>query len=122
MQAAVDRTVAEFGGIDILGVFGWVSLSLSPCLSAPFLTRVTLAVNNASAISLTPTEATPMKRYDLMHSVNARGTFLCSKLCLPHLRKSSNPHILNLVSSAPYTPCCTHCQQPDPPPCHRRRL
>jgi citronellol/citronellal dehydrogenase len=71
VQAAVDATVQAFGGIDIL-------------------------VNNASAISLTPTEKTDMKRYDLMHGINTRGTFLCSKLCVPHLRKAENPHILNL--------------------------
>jgi citronellol/citronellal dehydrogenase len=63
--------VDTFGGIDIL-------------------------VNNASAISLTGTLETEMKRYDLMHSINTRGTFLCSKACLPHLLKSDNPHILNL--------------------------
>lgn len=67
---AVAQTVATFGGIDIL-------------------------VNNASAISLTGTVETPMKRYDLMHSVNVRGTFACSQACIPHLAKSSNPHILN---------------------------
>ena len=71
VQAAVDETVKKFGGIDIL-------------------------VNNASAISLTPTLETQMKRYDLMHGVNTRGTFLTSKLCLPHLLKASNPHILNI--------------------------
>ncbi len=69
--AAVDATVAKFGGIDI-------------------------CVNNASAISLTPTVATDMKRYDLMHAINGRGTFLVSKTCIPHLRKSANPHILML--------------------------
>ena len=68
---AVQRTVREFGGIDIL-------------------------VNNASAISLTDTPATDMRRFDLMHDVNARGTFLCSKLCLPHLERAANPHILML--------------------------
>src|ERR1700687_4680092 len=68
--AAVAKTVETFGGIDIL-------------------------VNNASAISLTGTVDTPMKRYDLMHSVNVRGTFACSQACIPHLKKSSNPHILN---------------------------
>ena len=68
---AVARTAAEFGGIDIL-------------------------VNNASAISLTQTKDTELRRYDLMHQVNARGTFLCSKACLPHLRKAANPHILTL--------------------------
>jgi citronellol/citronellal dehydrogenase len=68
---AVERTVREFGGIDIL-------------------------VNNASAISLTDTAATEMRRFDLMHDVNTRGTFLCSKLCLPHLERAPNPHILTL--------------------------
>ena len=72
LQAAVDATVEKFGGIDI-------------------------CVNNASAISLTPTLQTTMKRYDLMHSVNTRGTFMTSKLCLPHLLKADNPHILNLA-------------------------
>ncbi len=57
---------------------------------------IDILVNNASAISLTGTEATPMKRYDLMHQVNIRGTFACSQACIPHLAKSSNPHILNL--------------------------
>jgi citronellol/citronellal dehydrogenase len=71
IQAAVARTVETFGGIDIL-------------------------VNNASAISLTGTLETPMKRYDLMHQINTRGTFACSQACLPHLLKASNPHILNL--------------------------
>ena len=71
VQRAVDSCVSEFGGIDI-------------------------CVNNASAISLTPTTHTDMKRYDLMNGVNARGTFLLSKLTQPHLKKSSNPHILNI--------------------------
>ena len=71
VQAAVDKTVETFGGIDIL-------------------------INNASAIMLTGTLQTPMKRYDLMHHVNTRGTFLCSQVCLPHLMKSDTPHILNL--------------------------
>ncbi len=71
VQAAVDKTVAAFGGIDIL-------------------------VNNASAIQLTGTVETEMKRFDLMHGVNMRGTFLCSKLCIPHLKRSANPHILNI--------------------------
>jgi len=71
VQAAVDRAVDTFGGIDIL-------------------------VNNASAISLTGTVQTPMKRFDLMHQINARGSFLCAKLCIPHLQKAANPHILNL--------------------------
>jgi citronellol/citronellal dehydrogenase len=68
---AVARTVKAFGGIDI-------------------------CVNNASAISLTSTLATDLKRYDLMTAINARGTFLCSKATIPHLRKAANPHILNL--------------------------
>ncbi len=71
IAAAVAETVRRFGGIDIL-------------------------VNNASAISLTGTLETPMKRYDLMHQVNTRGTFACSQACIPHLAKSKNPHILNL--------------------------
>jgi citronellol/citronellal dehydrogenase len=70
IAAAVEKTVETFGGIDIL-------------------------VNNASAISLTGTLATPMKRFDLMHAVNTRGTFACSQACIPHLKRSSNPHILN---------------------------
>jgi citronellol/citronellal dehydrogenase len=68
---AVRQGVEKFGGIDIL-------------------------VNNASAISLTNTAKTAMKRYDLMHQVNVRGTFLCSQACLPHLQQASNPHILNI--------------------------
>jgi citronellol/citronellal dehydrogenase len=71
VEAAVNMAVSCFGGIDIL-------------------------VNNASAISLTGTLETPMKRYDLMHEVNVRGTFVCSQKALPHLLKSSNPHILNI--------------------------
>jgi citronellol/citronellal dehydrogenase len=71
VAAAVAKTVETFGGIDIL-------------------------VNNASAINLTSTEMTDMKRYDLMHGINTRGTFLCSKLCVPHLKKAANPHVLNL--------------------------
>ena len=71
VEAAVKQVVEVFGGIDIL-------------------------INNASAISLTPTAMTTMKRFDLMHQVNTRGTFLCSKACLPHLKKADNPHILNL--------------------------
>lgn len=57
---------------------------------------VDILVNNASAISLTPTLETSMKKYDLMHQINIRGTFLVSKVCLPYLLKSKNPHILNL--------------------------
>lgn len=71
VNAAVQATVKEYGGIDIL-------------------------VNDASAINLTPTLETSMKRFDLMFSVNVRGTFMCSKLCIPYLKKSENPHILNL--------------------------
>ena len=66
------RTVKKFGGLDIL-------------------------VNNASAISLTNTAETDMKRFDLMHQINTRGTYLCSKLAAPHLARSSNPHILMLA-------------------------
>ena len=73
--AAIEQAVARFGGIDIL-------------------------VNNASAISLTPTTATPMKRFDLMFGVNVRGTYLCTQACLPHLVRSAqagrNPHVLNM--------------------------
>jgi len=72
VRAAVAQAVEAFGGIDIL-------------------------VNNASAISLTGTLETPMKRFDLMHGVNVRGTFLCSQACLPHLLRAGNPHILNLA-------------------------
>src|SRR5215510_10273478 len=71
VAAAVKKAVEKFGGIDIL-------------------------VNNASAIHLTGTEQTPMKRYDLMHQINTRGTFVCSQACIPFLRKASNPHILNI--------------------------
>ncbi|WP_394845954.1 NAD(P)-dependent oxidoreductase [Pendulispora brunnea] len=71
IAAAVKQAVDTFGGIDIL-------------------------VNNASAISLTGTLATPMKRYDLMHQINTRGTYACSQACIPHLLKAQNPHILNL--------------------------
>jgi len=71
VAAAVKKTVETFGGIDIL-------------------------VNNASAIHLTGTESTPMKRYDLMHSINTRGTFVCSQACIPFLKKAANPHVLML--------------------------
>ena len=69
--AAVAATVERFGGLDVL-------------------------VNNASAISLTGTLDTPMKRFDLMFGVNVRGTFLCSQACLHHLKRAANPHILNI--------------------------
>ncbi len=75
VAAAVEKAAAHFGGIDIL-------------------------VNNASAIALTPTAMTPMKRFDLMFGVNVRGTFCCTQACLPHLVKSAeqgrNPHVLNM--------------------------
>jgi len=71
IQSAVDKAVEKFGSIDIV-------------------------VNNASAISLTPTEQTESKRYDLMHNINVRGTFFVTKACVPHLKKSSNAHILTL--------------------------
>lgn len=76
---AVEQTVATFGGIDIL-------------------------VNNASAISLTPVQQTEMKRYDLLQAVNVRGTFLCSKLTLPHLLRAENPHILMLSPPLSFDP------------------
>jgi len=69
IAAAVAEAVKQFGGIDIL-------------------------INNASAINLTGTLQTPARRFDLMMSVNMRGTFLCSQACLPHLKKAENPHIL----------------------------
>jgi citronellol/citronellal dehydrogenase len=72
VRAAVEQTIARFGGIDIL-------------------------VNNASAIWLRGALDTPMKRFDLMQQVNARGTFLCAQVCLPHLLKAANPHILTLA-------------------------
>jgi citronellol/citronellal dehydrogenase len=71
IAAAVAAAVDRFGGIDVL-------------------------VNNASAIFLAGTVETPMKRWDLMHGVNARGTFACSQACIPHLARAENPHILNL--------------------------
>jgi citronellol/citronellal dehydrogenase len=74
-EAQLDEAVAKgaehFGGIDIL-------------------------INNASAISLTGTESTSMKKYDLMHQINGRGTFMASQKCLPWLKKAANPHVLNL--------------------------
>ncbi len=71
IHRAVEATVEEFGGIDVL-------------------------VNNASAIFLAGTLETPMKRYDLMHQINTRGTYATSQACLPFLRKAENPHILNI--------------------------
>lgn len=71
VETAVAQAVDAFGGLD-------------------------MCINNASAISLTGTLETPMKRYDLMHQINARGTYLVSRTCLPHLLKADNPHILNL--------------------------
>ncbi len=72
VAAAIAKTVETFGGIDI-------------------------CVNNASAIQLTGTLETDMKRYDLMHQINTRGTFLVSKICIPYLKSAGNPHILNLA-------------------------
>jgi len=72
VHAAVERALEAFGRIDIL-------------------------VNNASAISLTGTAATPMKRFDLMHQVNVRGTFMCTQACLPHLKRAGGAHVLNIA-------------------------
>ena len=71
VDAAIAAAVERFGGIDIL-------------------------INNASAISLTGTLDTPMKRFDLMHQINTRGTYLCTQKAVPHLSKASNPHVLNI--------------------------
>lgn len=71
IQNVVKKAVEAFGGIDVL-------------------------INNASAISLTPTELTEPKRFDLMHDINVRGTFFMSRACIPHLKKAVNPHILTL--------------------------
>lgn len=71
VKQAVEQAVEVFGGIDVL-------------------------INNASAIQLTGTLQTDMKRYDLMHQINTRGTFVCSQACLPYLLKAENPHVLNL--------------------------
>lgn len=71
IQNVIDKTIETFGGIDAL-------------------------INNASAISLTNTEATEPKRFDLMHSINVRGTFMMSRACIPHLKKSTNAHIITL--------------------------
>lgn len=87
VQAAIDKTADHFGGLDIL-------------------------VNNASAIQLTPLQQTDMKKFDLMHQINTRGTMACSKHAIAHLKKSENPHILMLSPPldmqekwfAPFTP------------------
>ena len=79
VDECIDATVKKFGGIDI-------------------------CINNASAISLTGTDATTMKRYDLMNQVNARGTFLLSKMCLPYLKQAENPHIINLAPPLDMSP------------------
>ncbi len=71
VEAAVAQAVEKFGGIDIL-------------------------VNNAGAIMLQNTLNLPMKRFDLMHQINARGSFLCAQKCIPHMKSENNPHILNL--------------------------
>ena len=71
VAAAVEKAAAHFGGIDIL-------------------------INNASAVQLGGLADIPMKRYDLMHQINARGTYVCSQACLPYLKKAANPHILML--------------------------
>ena len=71
VEAAVRKTADTFGGVDIL-------------------------VNNASAISLTNTPATPVRRFDLMHQINTRGTYMVSKYAIPHLAKAENPHVLML--------------------------
>ena len=72
VERAVAETVAAFGGIDI-------------------------CINNASAIRLTPILDTPVKRFDLMHGVNARGTYLVTQMCLPHLLEAENPHVLAIA-------------------------
>ncbi len=79
IQDALAKTVETFGGLDIL-------------------------VNNASAISLTNTTATPMKRFDLMFGVNVRGTFAASQAAIPYLKKAANPHILNMAPPLTMTP------------------
>jgi citronellol/citronellal dehydrogenase len=88
VEAAVAQAVAHFGGIDIL-------------------------INNASAISLTGTAETSMKRYDLMHGVNSRGTFMVTQKCLPHLQKSRHAHVLNIspplnMDSKWFAPHCAY--------------
>ena len=75
VKTAIDQTAARFGGIDIV-------------------------VNNASAIQLTPVTQTDMRRFDLLHQINTRGTFLVSKYAIPHLQKAANPHIHDVVAAA----------------------
>jgi citronellol/citronellal dehydrogenase len=79
VETAVNRAIGEFGRIDIL-------------------------VNNASAISLTGTATTPMKRFDLMYQVNVRGTFLCTQKCLPHLKRAIGAHVLNIAPPLNFAP------------------
>ena len=79
VDKAVDNCVDKFGGIDI-------------------------CINNASAVSPTPTMSTPLKRYDLMNQVNARGTFLLSQKCYPHLKNGDNPHIVNIAPPLDMSP------------------
>jgi citronellol/citronellal dehydrogenase len=79
LHAAVAQAVATFGGIDVV-------------------------INNASAISLTGTLDTPMKRFDLMHQINTRGTFATTQACLPHLLAASNPHVLNISPPLNFDP------------------
>lgn len=71
VEAAIEATISKFGGLDIL-------------------------INNASAINLSDTDSLSMKNYDLMHNINTRGTFLCSKKAIRYLKKSENPHVINL--------------------------
>ena len=87
VRDAVNKTVNHFGGIDI-------------------------CINNASAIQLTNVTDTEMKRYDLMHQINGRGTYMVSKYCLPHLKMSSNPHILNLAPPLDMAVSYTHLTLP----------
>lgn len=79
VEAAVARTVETFGGIDLL-------------------------LNNASAISLTGTLQTDMKRYDLMHQITARGSYVTSRACIPHLKRAANPHVLNMCPPLDFSP------------------